>query len=93
MKESKRLRMLCLVLFAVGCSGISVNTDFDNQIDFTKLSTYSWMKAPEEPAAEKPEPAPEPPPPLKPVEGAAPPPSLDAGGEAETRDGEESSAG
>jgi hypothetical protein len=36
----------------VGCSGISVNTDFDNQVDFTKLSTYNWMQAPEDPAAD-----------------------------------------
>ena len=52
MKESKRLSLLCVVLLAVGCSSISVSTDFDNQVDFTKLTTYSWMAAPEEPASD-----------------------------------------
>lgn len=52
MKGSRRFRLLCLVFLAVGCSSISVTTDFDNRIDFTSLSTYSWMENPQEPAAD-----------------------------------------
>jgi len=52
MKGTKGLRLLCLIVFALGCSSISVTTDFDEKVDFTRLSTYSWMSAPEQPAAD-----------------------------------------
>jgi hypothetical protein len=51
MKGSKGLRLLCLVLFALGCSSISVTTDFDQKVDFTRISTYSWLPNPEAPSA------------------------------------------
>jgi hypothetical protein len=50
MKNSKGLRLLCLIVFALGCSSISVTTDFDNKVDFTRLSTYSWLPNPETPS-------------------------------------------
>jgi hypothetical protein len=52
MKGSRRIRLLCLVLLTVGCSSVSVSTDFDSEIDFTRLSSYNWMPAPEQPSAE-----------------------------------------
>lgn len=52
MKGSRKIRLLCLVLLTVGCSSVSVSTDFDNSIDFTGLSTYNWMPPPEQPSAE-----------------------------------------
>jgi hypothetical protein len=52
MKGLKGLRLLCLIVFALGCSSISVTTDFDNKVDFARLSTYSWLPTPETPSAE-----------------------------------------
>ncbi len=48
----KRVPLLCLVLFAVGCSSVNVSTDFDSEIDFAELSTYAWLLIPEKPSAE-----------------------------------------
>ena len=52
MKKPKRLYLLCLIVFALGCSSISVTTDFDDKIDFTRLSTYSWLANPATPSAD-----------------------------------------
>ena len=40
---SSRIFMVVLgLIFVVGCSSISVNTDYDPTADFTKYKTYSW---------------------------------------------------
>ena len=52
MKRAKGVLLLCVVFLAAGCSSISVTTDFDSKIDFTRLSSYSWMPTPEQPSAE-----------------------------------------
>jgi hypothetical protein len=50
MKRSGRLTLLGVVLLSLGCSSITVSTDFDDKIDFSKFSTYSWMPGPETPS-------------------------------------------
>ncbi len=38
--------LLCLLLLGIfqGCSGISVNTDFDEKADFSVYNTYGWIE-------------------------------------------------
>jgi Domain of unknown function (DUF4136) len=50
MKRSSRLILLCVVLLSLGCSSVSVSTDFDDKIDFKKFSTYDWLASPETPS-------------------------------------------
>lgn len=50
MKSSSRLIVFCVISLSLGCSSISVSTDFDDKIDFSKFSTYSWMPSPQTPS-------------------------------------------
>jgi len=34
------------MLLAAGCSGITVNHDYDSDVDFTSLKTFDWMPDP-----------------------------------------------
>ena len=43
----KFLSMVLLVLFAAGCSTVSVKTDFDHEYDFSGLKTYRWASGQE----------------------------------------------
>ncbi len=52
----KRVLFLTLFLFGLfGCSSISVQSDYDPKIDFTKYKTYSWYtgKMPDDDALSK----------------------------------------
>ena len=50
MKSIIKLFGLLLLISMVGCSSISVNTDYDPSIDFSKYKTYKWFegKAPKD---------------------------------------------
>lgn len=50
MKGSQGVFMVCVVLLAAGCSSVRVSHDFDSQVNFADLRTYSWMAAPESPS-------------------------------------------
>ena len=50
MKGAKGVFLLCVVFLAAGCSSVSVSHDFDSQVNFADLRTYSWMPAPESPS-------------------------------------------
>jgi ABC-type glycerol-3-phosphate transport system substrate-binding protein len=39
----KRLRLALLSLLLVGCSSVSVDSDYDPQTDFSTFRTWSWM--------------------------------------------------
>ena len=47
MNAPRGVLLLCAVLLAAGCSSVSVSHDFDSQVDFANLRTYSWITAPE----------------------------------------------
>jgi hypothetical protein len=36
--------LLASAIAAVGCSGLSYNSDFDPQVDFSGYSTYAWVE-------------------------------------------------
>ncbi len=40
------LILLCLIIFAAGCSSISVTHDYDPQADFSSLRTFAWLPFP-----------------------------------------------
>ena len=40
------LLYLCLIIFAAGCSTISVTHDYDPQADFSSLRTFAWLPFP-----------------------------------------------
>ena len=40
------LLYLCLIIFAAGCSTISVTHDYDPQADFSSLRTFAWIPFP-----------------------------------------------
>ncbi|VAX18294.1 hypothetical protein MNBD_IGNAVI01-378 [hydrothermal vent metagenome] len=50
MKSIVKLFGLLLLISMIGCSSISVNTDYDPTIDFSKYKTYKWFegKAPKD---------------------------------------------
>ena len=47
MSRSSILGALLMLVVTSGCSGISVNTDYDRAVDFSRLKSYAWR----EPAA------------------------------------------
>lgn len=40
----KRFAVASLALAAMGCSGISTSTDYDQSYDFSGVTTYAWME-------------------------------------------------
>lgn len=44
--RSKVLVLLAAVLWLAGCTGISVQSDYDTSRNFDSLKTYAWMDAP-----------------------------------------------
>ncbi|MFC1823283.1 DUF4136 domain-containing protein [Thermodesulfobacteriota bacterium] len=46
MTNLKLFSVLFLVIFAVGCSTISVQSTYNKSTDFTKLKTYGWLPIP-----------------------------------------------
>lgn len=47
MRKSMMVCICCMTVLALGCASISVNYDFDPQVDFSKIRTYNWIPAPE----------------------------------------------
>jgi hypothetical protein len=46
MKRFVSLFAVLLLIFIIGCSGISVTHDYDQKEDFTKFKTFNWMPQP-----------------------------------------------
>jgi hypothetical protein len=52
-----RLALVALAALPLACAGVRVSTDYDDEYDFTKLSTFAWLDPPlrEQARAEAPE--------------------------------------
>jgi hypothetical protein len=47
MKVLSFLLVLALVVGLVGCSPISIKTDYDIETNFSNYKTYRWIKTPD----------------------------------------------
>ena len=43
MRKNSRFVILAVFFLMLGCSSISIRTDFDDQADFSTYKTYQWM--------------------------------------------------
>lgn len=46
MRSTVLVLTLCVVVLALSCSSISVSHDYDPQVNFTNLKTFSWLSFP-----------------------------------------------
>ncbi len=46
MRTTVLVLTLCVVVLALSCSSISVSHDYDPQVNFTNLKTFSWLSFP-----------------------------------------------
>ena len=44
------ISLLILLVAVAGCSSLSVNYDFDQNVDWSKFQTYGWMETPQRPS-------------------------------------------
>lgn len=47
---NSRLAVIILLAFLAGCSSLSVNYDFDQNVEWSKFKTYGWMETSKPPS-------------------------------------------